>query len=517
MSFAVRLTPDVIQVDSGTTASVGVEVANRSNEEDEYELKIEGLDPDWTAMPVPVFRVDAQTTHIEKVLFKPPRVSESVAGSYPFVLTVRSLRTGEERPAQGMLDIRPFHHISLDISPKRGTAGAFRRSVPFDVTVMNLGNGEHTIRLAAADVEDAVSCEFDPERVDIGPGQQKQVAMDCICVRRSLLANNRLHAITVTARSSSAPNVVANGQVQVEQRAFLSPGSFIAFLGLAALGLAWWSLRPQPPTIDALDVSPSPAHVGSTITVRWRASNARVVKLRIDGQTFEMPDLVGSKEYVPNESGTLAVVATAGSGTRTSFERTKRVEVLPLIEAPPPQIVAFDIQPRKLTTGQTFAVRYQLGPSVTRATLSPPGRDLDLNVSEIELKAERVGDIVYQLVAVNTAGRRVQKDIKVTVTDSSDASIVVFSARPTSVTGPDMVRLTWQLANAARAELRYQGEVETVDPSQGSKDMLITQDTSVRIVAYDAKGRTVEREVKVTYREIPSGPPEPTTTTGDGR
>lgn len=525
MSFTLRLTPEVVPVEAGSTMSVGVEVVNRADEPDEYELMIEGLDPQWIAVPVPTFPLDPQTGHTEKFLLKPPRESESVAGSYPFVVKVRSLRSGEQRAAQGMLEIKAFHHVSLDVNPKRGVMTSLGRECDFDVTVMNLSNAEHTFQLFGADVEDAISCEFEPDRITLGPGQQKQIQLIASGVRRSLLANNRLHGLTITARSVGTPNVVANTQAQIEQRALISPGAFLAGLFLFILAAAWWMTRPQPPTLDVLSVDPAQVTAGTPVTVLWRASHAQKVRIEIGKDTYETPQLTGSRTFTPSTSGLVRISAVAIRGDRRSSARTESLVVDEKARVPAPTIESFVIRPTTLNVGDVFSVSYKLGPSVTEATLSPPGLRLDLKIPEIELKAEREGTITYRLVAVNADGKRVERAVRVTVADPSDAVIVAFEASPRKLEGGGTVLLNWQTSGAVRTELRGAGDPMTFDTDRVETSVLVEKTTTLTLIAYDAEGRTSRREVRIEVTP-PPGPPEgdpepepdpPATTTGGDR
>src|SRR5580704_15292534 len=113
MSFSVQLTPDLIPVEPGATTPVAVVVINKSDEADRFELEIEGIDPEWTAVPVPVFAVEPRETQTEKIFFKPSRTSESLAGNYPFVVRIRSLVSGESKSVQAILQVKAFNHISM--------------------------------------------------------------------------------------------------------------------------------------------------------------------------------------------------------------------------------------------------------------------------------------------------------------------------------------------------------------------------------------------------------------------
>src|SRR5689334_19794771 len=97
MSFSVRLTSDLVSVEAGATVPVSIEVVNKGTESDRYELQVEGIDPEWTAVPEAVFLADPEDLHTEKIFLKVPRASESQAGNYPFVIRVRSLNSGEAR------------------------------------------------------------------------------------------------------------------------------------------------------------------------------------------------------------------------------------------------------------------------------------------------------------------------------------------------------------------------------------------------------------------------------------
>ncbi|MFQ3667564.1 MAG: hypothetical protein SNJ61_01555, partial [Fimbriimonadaceae bacterium] len=207
MSFTVRLGADVVPVEPGATVPVTVEIANRSDEVDQYEIGVQGVDEDWVAIPVPVVSVDAREIHVEKFFFKPPRTSESLAQDYPFVVSVRSLTTGETRTAQAVLSIKPFHHLSMEISPKKAVLGPIRSDAVYRVTILNLGNTEHTLNMVGTDPEDALTYEFDQVSVTVGPGQTKVVDVRPVPVAKRPFSSPRLHGFSVTARSTQVPSV----------------------------------------------------------------------------------------------------------------------------------------------------------------------------------------------------------------------------------------------------------------------------------------------------------------------
>jgi hypothetical protein len=516
MSFAVRLATDVVHVDAGSTVAVSVELANRSDAGDEYELQVEGLDPDWLAIPVPQFTADAHEERREKFFLKPPRTSESVAGSYPFVVRVRSLVSGESRSAQAVLEIRPYHHLSLDVNPKRGLVSAFARECEFEVTVMNLGNSEHTLQLHAADPDEAVAGEFEHAQITLGPGHQKSVVLTCTASRRPLLSNARLHPVSVSARSLTNPTVAAGAQTQLEQRALFSPTSLLAVLFLAIVALAWFVAWPKPPVVESLSLDRSEATVGESVTISWSSAHARYVRLRAGGETIDRLSPTGTRTFVPKEAGVVTIEAVAFFDRRLSEPISRVLTVKEPVKAPDPKILEFKITPTRLNVGDTFAVRYRLSSGVTTATLSPPGLRLDPMVPEIELEAQREGKITYRLIAVNRDGKKVEQEITVNVVQGSRASIVLFRGSPMVVDPADgRVTLSWQLENAVRAEIRGVGDPLQVDPKAGSRELIVTKPVTVTLVGFDEDGRTVERRVKIEVKNPPPPPAESTGGTGE--
>jgi hypothetical protein len=512
MSFSVRLSSDLIAVDAGSNTPLTLEVANRADEEDQFQIEIEGIDPEWTALPVPMFSVAAEEVHSEKIFFRPGRASESLAGNYPFVVKVRSLNSGETRTVQGVLQIKPFHHLSMEIFPKRGTYSPWSKQNLFQITIMNLGNSEHTLQLVGNDPDEATAFEFEHEQVVVGPGQQKAVDVEVVPTNARLFSGARLYGISISGRSIETPSVVASAQAQLEQRPLLAPGMLIVLLMALVLGALWFAFLPKPPQMDSLTIDPVEVVAGQPLTVSWTSSHARRVRISYGQKLLnELASPSGSLTFIPDESGEIEAVAIRDDKTSAAIRRSFTVQVPE--PTPAPKIVQFDIKPRNVKLGETFVVTYRVE-NATRAFLSPPGEELSLAVAQRELTAQRTGNIDYTLVVENAAGKRVQQTIRVAVTEEPDVRIITFNVTPQKVTPEEpRVTVTWQLTGAATASLSDGVQTVPVDAT-GTLEFTVTQTTTFTITGFDAKGRTVVRSVKVEY--VP--PPDDVTTgstTGD--
>lgn len=513
MSFTLRLSTDVLSVEAGATVPLTLEVANRADEADRYEVELEGLDPEWTAIPVPSFGIEPLEEHAEKVFFKPPRVSESLAGDYPFLVKVRSLQSGESRTAQGVLQIKPYHHLSMELSPKRGQVTPFRRECDVQATLMNLGNTEHTLQLYGTDVEDGVAFEFEQEQVTLSPGQQRAVGVIVSASSRKLLATTQLHGYTVSARSVTTPAVMCSAQAQLEQRPLMSPLGAVVFTAIALLVALWIMLLPKAPSLDSLTLDKPILTIGESVTIRWSASNAKYVRISVGGSTIvDHGSLSGEQVFTPTAPGTVLVEASAVRDSKQSSPVSVQLTVNTPEVVPDPVILTFRTAAKEVNLGEPFMIEYKLSPSVVKAYLAPTGEELNLNVGSRELTASLAGEREYTLVAENAKGAAVRKSLKITVVDASNAKFVVFDATP-KVVDPALGRVTiaWQLTNAVRAELSYGVEKRVVDATSGQLDVLISADTTFTLTAFDEAGRTTNRAVTVKL----APPPDPASTPGD--
>jgi hypothetical protein len=516
MSFTVQVGTDLVAVEAGATVPLTFEVANRSDQADRFEVSVEGLDPEWVAIPVPSFPVEAHDVHSDKLFLKPPRVSESLAGDYPFVVKVRSLESGESRASQAVLSVKAYHHLSVEVTPKKGIVSPYRKFNAFEATLMNLGNAEEALQLFASDPEDALTFEFAEEQVTLAPGQTKTVEFAPRPTKKRPFSSSRLHGFSVGARSTSAPSVVCSAQAQLEERALMSPGSLLFLIVVGLLFFGWFRLLPKPPSVDSLSLDPVNPVRGSLVRVTWRSSNATGVRILVNGQPLvDGPELEGSRTFIAESSGTVEATAYRDNKASTVISRSFNVTIPP--EIPDPEILSFDIQPRSLKLGQSFLVKYKVGPSVVKATLSPTGDVLDPKLDQRTLTANLVGEIEYELVAENAAQppKIARKTIKVSVIEASKAAIIVFKAEPVSLpVGGGWVTVAWQVQNAVRIELSDAKLTQVLDGDSGEKEVFIDASADLVLSAFDDRGLIVTRKVRIEVANAP--PPDGATASGAG-
>lgn len=510
MSFSIQLTTDMVQVDPGATVPVSVTVTSRSAEQDQFELDVEGIDSDWRALPVPVFTVEPNEAHSEKFFLKPPRTSENAAGDYPIVVKVRSLVSGESRAVQAILKVKPFHHLTLEISPRKGFVSPFRKNNRYELSLGNLGNTEHTVQFLAGDPEDACTFSFEQEQMTVGPGQTRELSFVATPTSQRLITGSRLVGFTVTARSNETPAAAASAQAQLEQRPFISVGGAILALILGVLYGLFIYTMPKPPKLD-LSVDSRQVLQGKSVTIHWTAKNCDKVEVYAlhDGRREHIYEGVAAdmtKEFTPTDLGVYAIRAIATHDAKHD-EQSVDVEVREPDKGPSPEVLEFKATPDRIKLGQTFSLSYKFNENVKRAVLGPTNQELPLSLPAIDIQPTRTGQITYTVAAYNDTGLSITKSVTVTVYDESDASIIAFDASPTEVP-PDVPKttLTWQVVGAARVELRRNGaDPIKLDP-EGKQDFMITQATTFTLTAIDEKNRPITRKIVVKIQKPPTGP-----------
>ena len=492
----------MVVVEPGATAPLTIDVENIGDTEDQVEVSIEGVDGEWIAIPVPTITLKAGEKQSVKIFFKPPRLSESVAGNYPFVAKVRSLNDGDLRSAQGVLTIKPFFSLTLEVSPKKGFVSPTKRQNIFTVSLMNMGNSEHMIQLTADDPEDVCAYEFDEEQVVLAPGQQKDIDFLVNPKKGSPFGSTRLIGFAVTGRSLSNQGVVASSQGQLEIRPFFTPLNVTILVAIFLILMTLILTQPKPPTIHIETIGKSKVFAGGKVTVHWVAEHAATVKLIAGEETIK--DNLGpeGQEDIPAPFvGTLRIQAVAIRDKRQTMSEPLDVTVEQPIIIPEPEIVQLEPTKKIVIKGEKFTLNYKFK-NATKAVISPLGSDLNLTFYSQQFDSGEVGETTYTVAAYNTAGKAVTRSFKITVQDVSLAKIVKFEATPMDVDPADgKVTLTWHVTTAVRIELSYTGlTVPYVLDAVGSRDIPIVGKTTFTLKAYDSSGKSVAVNKTVTVK-----------------
>jgi hypothetical protein len=513
--FSLSLSKDHLRVEPGSAVTLAVVVHNRGDSADRYELDLTGLDGDWIAIPVPTFLLAPGEERTEKILIKPPRAAESKSGAYPFAVKVRSLESGEANEAPAVLDVEPFHLLSIEVEPKRGVAGFRKKQAAFAVTAINLGNTDQNLQMFADDPEDGCAYQFEHERIQLAPGQQKQVYLAVQPAQFPLIGANRLYGFAVSARSIENPLVVANAQAQVERHPLLSVPILLSVFAVFLIGLVWFTLRPKPATMDAFGSDVSEVVYGQQVRLNWSASNAKSVTIETqDGVFLQGLEPTGSKLITPTGTTTYTAYAVNDLGHSKNSLSLNIVVRQPEV-VPEPEIDSFSVTPKEVNLGDTVKVRYKVSNAV-RIQLQPMGIDLPTNLDSYDIRMEQPGSQTLTLYAYNAKNQAVTRSAPVIVAEKSAAKVIAFQAMmdgqplgEKEVEPGATVTIEWQVAGASRVEIKP--GIGAVSGDKGTIEVTVDKSSQYTLTAWDAAGlQTIQKlNIKVKVQPPPEGSPPP--------
>ncbi|MEP0765254.1 MAG: hypothetical protein HRF45_01760 [Fimbriimonadia bacterium] len=489
--ITVALEQDELVVEPGGTAKIQVTVTNNGEAAGRFGLEIEGLDPEWCAIPVSSFTLEPGQQASERILVKPPRSSESRAGVYPFVVSVCSLESGERVSRQGSVNIRAFNLLTIELMPKRGVVSPLGRTCYFQVGVGNLGNTEQHLQLFASDPEDGCTYQFDEERITLPPGGRQEVDLAVQATSSPFISTARLYGFTVSARSVENSHVSASTQGQVERRGVISPSVLVTVLVLLAISTVVWLLWPRAAVVAHFAVDRNAVMKGESVTVSWRTLHSNSVRLEFNGRVIGSNlETQGSMKFTPEESGRLVLVAQGNMGETPSREELITIQLPEAL--PPPEILELSVNPKTIRKGEPVTITYKVR-NTDRIFITPPNIQLQPYLGSAEVRFERSGQ--YEFVAVNAENKTVSRKFSVTVVEA-DVDIS-FSVQPAVVKHPgDTVRLRWELRGAVEASI--DNDIGPIDVSSGTLDVPVQKTTVFTLTAKDSAGKSASQTVKVT-------------------
>lgn len=497
----IELSSEELRVEPGGTVQLTVCIKNPGTEPDRFQVEIEGIDMEWYAIPVPAFTVESGEEKKERILFKPPRTSESRSGVYPFIVRVRSLETGSTSIAQGTLIIPAFHLLTTELLPKRGTASFFRSTVEYELTLSNLGNTELTLQLFASDPEDVCIFEFESERVVIPAGGQTTMLMHVQPGRSSVIGPTRLFGFTVTARAVDNAYISSSTQGQIERKAVTSPATLIMLLVILAGAFVWYATRPVPVIIDSLAVDNAQIFEGDKATLSWSVQNARNISLSTkDGQPIAT-SLPAQGQLPVTPKGSTTYVLTASNRLGQMLKEVP-ITVLKQPIPPPPRVISFTSDRKDLIKGESAQLSWKVlnAEKIYLSPLADPA-PIPLEVSSRLVTPDRTTEYVLTVVNVK---QTVSSKVTITVTEKSKSTIDIFTATPGTVDPGGTVTLTWRATGASKVDIDH--GIGEVDYQAGTVDVKPMKTTKYQITATDNEGHTATQSITVVVKQPPVDP-----------
>lgn len=220
-------------VAAGSPTTATVVLQNRGTVVDEFSLSVPDLPANWvrvsrTHVPLLPGARDEVT-----IVIQPPRSPEALAGEYSFAVAVVSREHGIEVRALGRLTVLAFEGFSIALQPVRSKRN-------FTVTAHNLGNAAAAYTLAGADDEGRLAFRFEPEQVELKPGEERPIRLRAGTKSRRWFGKEEVKPFRVEARPVAAGQQKQTADGQLRSRATLEawkwPFALLVVAGMLGAG-----------------------------------------------------------------------------------------------------------------------------------------------------------------------------------------------------------------------------------------------------------------------------------------
>ncbi len=188
-----------VSVASGTPTVIEIEVANTADVIDGVTAIVDGLDPAWIHLPVPVLSLFPEATGTYPIHVRLP--GDVAAGEY--LLNVRVVSTIDAARFSEhdlWLTVEPVEAATLTLRPSTIIGG---KRAHFDAIVANTGNVQTQFELTVLDETRALACSTDPLSVAVPRGQESTATVHA-SGRRPFFGQSVSRTIHVTAKSPTA-------------------------------------------------------------------------------------------------------------------------------------------------------------------------------------------------------------------------------------------------------------------------------------------------------------------------
>lgn len=247
--------PVTVHARPGESGVLKALVRNQSGIVDNFELRVDGLDPSWWSVsPETLYLVpfgSAGTYEEEaEISFHPPRSAEAEARTWELEVVVLSkAEGGRVAAAPAALRVDPFEEVEADVRPGRRRA---RFGARFALTFVNRANSPVELELGASDREGAMRYKFTRQRIELAPGDRRPNRLTVRPRRQRIFGQGIEHAVEIAGTPVGADQPVVTREATFVQRPWLPRWLLIALPLVLAFAIVLWLLLPSNTTVPDL-------------------------------------------------------------------------------------------------------------------------------------------------------------------------------------------------------------------------------------------------------------------------
>ena len=254
-NIILSLSATKLEVDPGESVEATINIRNQSQIVDEFDIRIEGLDPTWWTLSTSSVSLFPRDHGEAKLTIRPPKEAEAKAGSYSFQVRAVSQADPKEMTEEGAyLILSGFLVWDVEMSPTKvvGGSGTYR------ITASNSGNTDINLVFEGKDPEEALNYTFSHDEMTVPAGESALITLK---VSPKEGEKGKLYSFQVRVRPAGAKvpwreAKTINGQLEYRPRRRPWPWKWILLgLALVAVALVVWKfifplLQPSSPVIN---------------------------------------------------------------------------------------------------------------------------------------------------------------------------------------------------------------------------------------------------------------------------
>jgi hypothetical protein len=230
---SIEINPSQVKVDPGMRTDTQVGIFNQGDLVEHYYITVQGIPSQWVTIPPTGLQLMPGTRGTLPIMFAPPRISTSSAGTHAFILRISSDKRGAEvARAEGILIITPFYQMVVDLSPKR-----LRKGGQAQFTIRNQGNAADSYTVTGRDREQALRFFPPSASASIPPGQSETIQFEVRPRRGTFIGTTKLYPLEFQAVAAGGEQQAQTQMGELVARPFLPIWLLVLLLLLCLLCL----------------------------------------------------------------------------------------------------------------------------------------------------------------------------------------------------------------------------------------------------------------------------------------
>jgi hypothetical protein len=239
MGVSVTLSPSELEVTPGQEGTVEVTVRNTGPVVDQFALNLVGDVDGWVSVEPRMVNLFPEGEARARLVFRPPKTADVLAGEYPFGLRVLSREDPEGSTVEeGSATVTPFTQIGTEFVP-HGSHGSLRGR--HRLAVDNHGNTPTPVQIGLIDQNNRLRFKIRKQALTVPAGITVLIVMRAIPRKWFLKGQKKTHTFQATVVGDTFEPVTADAaMVQEQVLPTWLPGLLAAVAALAVVGTVLW-------------------------------------------------------------------------------------------------------------------------------------------------------------------------------------------------------------------------------------------------------------------------------------